>query len=95
MNYVFPWIRELDIPVFSIDYRLAPSAQYPYIINDGINAYLWIIFFVTCVLGYEIKNLILTGDSAGGCLCISVLNWIIINRIRKPDYVFIHCPAIN
>lgn len=66
LNYVFPWVLELDVPVFSIDYRLAPYARFPNIINDGINAYLWIIFFIKCVLKVDLKNIILTGDSAGG-----------------------------
>ena len=51
MNYVFPWVKSLDVTVFSVDYRLAPQAKYPQIPNDAINAYLWIIFFLTGVLG--------------------------------------------
>lgn len=95
MHYVFPWVKEQDIPVFSLDYRLAPYAQYPQIVNDGINAYLWILYFITCILRVKVKNIILTGDSAGGTLAIQVTNWLITNKIRKPDYLFTHSPAIN
>jgi hypothetical protein len=65
-HYLIKWAKKLDIPIFSIDYRLAPEVKTPVLMNDCINAYLWILFFVECVLGIQIKNLILTGDSAGG-----------------------------
>lgn len=42
-NYLIPWAKQLQIPVFSIDYRLAPEVQYPDILDDCINGYLWII----------------------------------------------------
>lgn len=94
-NVFFPWVKELDVPIFSIDYRLAPYAQYPYIINDGINAYVWIIYFLTVVIKANVKNLILTGDSAGGTMANSILNWTIVNKFRKPDYVFFHSTCVS
>jgi len=92
-NVWAPWVKELDIPIFSIDYRLAPYAQIPQLFNDGINAYCWIIFFLTTVIKAKVENIILTGDSAGGTMCNVILNWAIVNKFRKPDYVFLHSPA--
>ena len=92
-NYLIPWANQLKIPIFSIDYRLAPEAQYPCILNDAINGYLWVLYFVEEVLGVKIKNLILTGDSAGGNFVLTITNWCIVNGIRKPDYIFPHYPG--
>ena len=35
--------NELNVPVFSIDYRLAPKYPYPDFINDAYQAYVWIV----------------------------------------------------
>lgn len=92
-NYLIPWANKLNIPIFSIDYRLAPEVQYPEPINDVITAYLWVITFVEQVLEVKIKKIIVTGDSAGGSLSSSLTNWCIVNNVRKPDFVFFHYPA--
>jgi acetyl esterase/lipase len=81
-HYLIKWAKKLDIPIFSIDYRLAPEVKTPVLANDCINAYLWILYFVECVLGIQIKNLILTGDSAGGNITFVLTNWCIANGIR-------------
>lgn len=92
-NYLIPWAKELKIPIFSIDYRLAPETQYPAVVNDVINAYLWVLYFVEQILKIKIHNLIVTGDSAGGNLTMVLTNWCIVNNIRKPDFIFPHYPA--
>lgn len=94
-NYLIPWAKQLQIPVFSIDYRLAPEVQYPDILDDCINGYLWIIVFIEQVLKVPINTLILTGDSAGGNISCVITNWCIINGVRKPDYIFPHYPVCN
>ena len=43
MTYLAKWASELKIPIFSIDYRLAPTVQYPELVNDVIRSYLWIL----------------------------------------------------
>lgn len=93
LSYQIPWAKELKVPIFSIDYRLAPEVQYPFMLNDVINAYLWIIYFIETILKIKINNQILTGDSAGGTLSLALVNWCIVNNIRKPDFVFPHYPA--
>jgi hormone-sensitive lipase len=93
--YLVKWAKELEVPIFSIDYRLAPEVQYPNQLDDSINGYLWILFFVELVLKVKIKNLILTGDSAGGNLGYALINWCIVNGIRKPDFFFAHYPVVN
>ena len=47
------------------------------------------------VLQVEIKTLIMTGDSAGGALCMAITNWCIVNGIRGPDFIFANYPVAN
>lgn len=42
-NYTRIWANKLEIPVFSIDYRLAPEFPYPNGLDDCWQAYNWII----------------------------------------------------
>lgn len=43
LTYLTKWACELKVPVFSIDYRLAPIAKYPELVNDVIRSYMWIL----------------------------------------------------
>jgi len=56
--------RQLDMPVISIDYRLAPEAPFPAAPEDCEAATRWIAENIPCT------GLILSGDSAGGNLAI-------------------------
>ena len=42
-NYTRRWVNKLKVPVFSVDYRLAPKYPYPDPINDCFQAYVWIL----------------------------------------------------
>ena len=33
-NYTRIWANELDIPIFSVDYRLSPQNKFPDALND-------------------------------------------------------------
>ncbi len=61
--------RELDLPVISIDYRLAPEHRFPAAAEDCEAATRWIAQSPS-ELGLEITGLITSGDSAGGNLTI-------------------------
>jgi acetyl esterase len=63
--------RQLDLPVISIDYRLAPEARWPAAPDDCEAAARWIASG-PAVLGCGITSLVLSGDSAGGNLTIIV-----------------------
>jgi acetyl esterase/lipase len=47
--------------VFSINYRLAPEEPHPAALEDCISAYKWLLSS-----GIQSKNIIISGDSAGG-----------------------------
>ena len=94
--YLIPWAKKLNIPIFSIDYRLASTTiHYPTPVNDSIAGYLWVQLFVEKVLQVKIETLIISGDSAGGNQAFAVTNWCIINGIRAPDFIFASYPSIQ
>jgi acetyl esterase len=61
--------RALDLPLVSVDYRLAPEARWPAAPDDCEAAARWIAD-APAVLGFTPTGLVLVGDSAGGTLTI-------------------------
>ncbi|WP_238475190.1 alpha/beta hydrolase [Sphingomonas cavernae] len=61
--------RALDLPVVSIDYRLAPEHPWPAAPDDCEAAARWVATS-PAALGRAVTGLILAGDSAGGNLSI-------------------------
>jgi len=78
------WSEKLDVPVLCPNYRKAPENKFP----DGLQDCLDTFLFVTSgrpevkeLLGFVPKKILLTGDSAGGNLAVSVT--IALNEIRR------------
>lgn len=61
--------RQLDIPVISVEYRLAPENKWPAAPDDAEAAARWIASN-GAMLGLEIDGLVLGGDSAGATLTL-------------------------
>jgi acetyl esterase len=61
----------LDVPVVSVDYRLAPEFPFPAAFDDGQAATRWIAA-APDELGRKATGLFLAGDSAGGNLAAAV-----------------------
>lgn len=62
--------RQTDLPVISIDYRLAPENPWPAAPDDCEAATRWIATS-PAALGRRVTGLVLSGDSAGGTLAIT------------------------
>jgi acetyl esterase len=62
--------RGLDLPVISVEYRLAPEHKWPAAPDDAEAATRWIAENAAA-FGREFTHLILCGDSAGGNLTIA------------------------
>ncbi len=60
------WSKEMNIPFFSFDYRLAPNYTFPYCLDDVWQAYKYIVENVERLYGIKPNKIIMTGDSAGG-----------------------------
>lgn len=63
----------LDLPVVSVEYRLAPEHPFPAAPDDCEAAARWIASSPEA-LGRQITGLVITGDSAGGNLTIVTTN---------------------
>ncbi|MFC3214342.1 alpha/beta hydrolase [Novosphingobium panipatense] len=61
--------RQLDLPVVSVEYRLAPENPWPAAPDDGEAAARWIAAN-GAAFGRQFNGLILSGDSAGGNLTL-------------------------
>lgn len=92
--YVRDWAVELDVPILSIDYSLAPQAPYPRALEEVFYTYCWVL--KNChLLGSTGKRIILVGDSAGSNLNLGATLKCIQLGIRKPDGLFIaYCPFL-
>ncbi len=65
--------------VVSVDYRLAPEHPAPTALRDCLSAYAWLAEHCH-TLGALPSRIVLVGDSAGGCLVISVAQ-----QLSAPD----------
>ncbi|KAI8915984.1 Alpha/Beta hydrolase protein [Gorgonomyces haynaldii] len=83
-HFITALSRESGFPVFSLDYRLAPEHPFPAAIHDAFASYLWLLnphdplFKNTEIVHepYAPEDIILLGDSAGGNLCMALLNYM-------------------
>ena len=83
------------VPVFSVDYRLAPGSPYPGPVDDCYQAYVWIVTQAEKQLGMKLEHIILAGDSAGGHLAVAVSMLAILRGFRKPDGLIVHYPDFS
>ena len=70
---------EAKVKCLSIEYRLAPEYPFPAAIDDTYSAYKWLVNE-----GINHKNIIVSGQSAGGGLCLALLLKIKENNIPQP-----------
>ena len=77
-RYLRKWVKEIDIPIFGINYSLAPKYKYPEAVNDVFQAYMWILNHAKKELNMDIKHIILYGDSAGGNIILSLNSLLIV-----------------
>lgn len=60
--------RAASAKVLNVDYRLAPEHPFPAALDDVVAAYKWLLDS-----GYESKDIIISGESAGGGLTFAAL----------------------
>ncbi|KAM8927941.1 hormone-sensitive lipase isoform 2-T2 [Pelodytes ibericus] len=90
--YLKTWAQELEAPILSIDYSLAPEAPFPRALEECFYAYCWALRHCR-LLGSTGERVCLAGDSAGGNLCITVSLRAASVGIRLPDGIMVAYPA--
>uniref|UniRef100_A0A8C5QH12 Hormone-sensitive lipase n=1 Tax=Leptobrachium leishanense TaxID=445787 RepID=A0A8C5QH12_9ANUR len=90
--YLKTWAQELEAPILSVDYSLAPEAPFPRALEECFYAYCWALRYCR-LLGSTGERVCLAGDSAGGNLCITVSLRAASVGIRMPDGIMVAYPA--
>ncbi|MCJ8745598.1 hypothetical protein PDJAM_G00131930 [Pangasius djambal] len=90
--YLKSWSQELNAPILSVDYSLAPEAPFPRALEECFFAYCWAIKNHE-LLGWTGERVCLAGDSAGGNLCVTVSMMAVAHRVRLPDGIMAAYPA--
>ena len=82
--------RMLRARVLLPDYRLAPEYQFPAPQDDCLNAYRFLLD-----QGIEPGNIVVGGDSAGGCLTLGLLLRLAREGLPQPGAAFVLSPATD
>ncbi|WP_272499268.1 alpha/beta hydrolase fold domain-containing protein [Actinomadura litoris] len=72
------------------DYNLAPEAPFPAAVEDSVQAYLWLLD-----QGIDPGQVIISGDSSGAGLAVSVLLWIKRHELPLPAGAVLMCPWVD
>ena len=62
------WANELDVPILSIDYRMAPDHPFPIPGYDCLAVYKFVLNHIHKYINIKPTEIYLAGDSAGGNL---------------------------
>jgi acetyl esterase/lipase len=82
--------KATDLPVLSINYSLAPEHPYPKPIEDCIGSYQHLLNE-----GYQPKDIIIGGESAGGYYTLSTLLYLKNRNISLPAAAICLAPSID
>ncbi|MFG2003996.1 alpha/beta hydrolase fold domain-containing protein [Spirillospora sp. NPDC048911] len=69
------------------DYGLAPEAPFPAAVEDAVQAYLWLLD--------QGHRVIISGDSSGAGLALSVLLWLKRHELPLPAGAVLMCPWVD
>jgi acetyl esterase/lipase len=60
--------QTLKMKVLLLEYRLAPENPFPAAVDDALKVYRWLL-----AQGYQAKDIVVSGDSAGGGLSLAMV----------------------
>jgi acetyl esterase/lipase len=84
------WCRRLDSQALMPDYRLAPEHPYPAAPQDCLSGYRWLLD-----QSYTPENIVIAGDSAGGCLALATLYGIKQEGLPMPACAVLLSPGTD
>ncbi|MFG1792391.1 alpha/beta hydrolase [Nocardia sp. NPDC049149] len=82
--------RKTGLPVFVVDYRLAPEHRFPAAADDIEAGYRWLLD-----QGYPGHNVVIAGDSAGGHLALDLLVENAARKLPQPAAVTLFSPLLD
>ncbi|CAD8149587.1 unnamed protein product [Paramecium octaurelia] len=94
-TYTRKWANNMKVPIFSIDYKMAPDHPYPAGLDDCWQAYMFIITFIHKYFNIVPSKVVLVGDSAGGNLVAALTIQAIKAGVRVPDGILLAYPALS
>lgn len=92
--YTNVWCNNLQVPIISIDYRLAPKHPYPAALDDVWQTWNWLM---QCgeTIGITPNQYVIVGDSAGGNLALALTYKIMTSGLPPPSGLVLAYPALN
>jgi len=93
--YLRVWAEQLNTPILSVDYGLAPEHPYPSGLDECYYAYCWALTFARERLQTVADKVAFVGDSAGANLVAAVALRAASEGIRPPDGIVMAYPALH
>lgn len=89
-NMAGSWCNSLNARALVVDYRLSPEHAYPSASDDCITAYKWLL-----EEGFDPKDIVIAGDSAGGNLVLNTLLRIKDENLELPVCAVLISPFLD
>lgn len=94
-TFLKKWANNTDLTIFQLYYGLSPQRRFPEPVVDLLNMYLQIVWYYKLVMGIHDLRVILMGDSAGGCIMLSMLNILARFELEIPVEVIAIYPPVD
>lgn len=88
------YVREVGIPVVSVDYRFAPEHPFPTPLEDCYSALLWVQTHGE-QFGIDADRLAVGGESAGGGLAAALIQLAHDRNEINPVFQLLVCPMLD
>ena len=62
VGYVSKISKQLELPIFSVDFRNAPLHRFPCALEDAWNVYYWLVLNCEEIFGIMPKKIVLIGE---------------------------------
>lgn len=82
--------RAGKVTIFTLNYSLAPENPFPIALHEAAAAYQWLL-----KEGHKPGDIVFGGDSAGGTLVLSLLQYLKANKLPLPAASFVMSPPTD
>lgn len=89
-NFLARLCRQTHAKGLLLDYRLTPEHPYPAAVEDCLTGYRWLL-----KQGHHAKDIVIAGDSAGGCLSLVTLIHLRDAEEPRPACAALLSPAVD